>query len=75
MPRKMIKEMIRKIIRRVVFHLIKKYNLEFYKIEELQPWSHCGCCGKYIKDDIVPREWPWGLCKECIEDGSICYKI
>jgi len=67
------KASIRSAIKAIVFYLIKKFELEFYKIEELQTWSHCGCCGKYLPNDIVPKAWAWGLCKECIEDGQICH--
>jgi len=62
--------MFRDIIKAIVFYLIKKFDLEFYKISELQIWSHCGCCGKYIPNDIVPKSWHWGLCKQCIGVGN-----
>jgi hypothetical protein len=66
---------MRKIMKSLVFYLIQKFHLDFYKIEELQSWSHCGCCGKFINNDIVPKHWPWGLCNNCQQDGEICHKI
>jgi hypothetical protein len=66
--------MFRRIIKSIVIYLIKEYELEIYKISELQIGGHCGCCGNWIPDEIFRATWwdSWGLCKECI--GGMNYE-
>ena len=45
------------MIRRWVKRL---FNL--YDIEELQAGGWCGCCGKWLKDEVVPKYWPYTVC-------------
>jgi hypothetical protein len=48
----------------------KLYYYGYYKIEDLQTWGHCGCCGKPINREIFPKDWAWGICQDCI-NGKI----
>ena len=32
---------------------------------EVQPWGHCGLCGKPINDELFPSYWAWGICQKC----------
>lgn len=41
-----------------------------YDIEGLVIGGHCGCCGKWIPDEIFPEIWTWGLCQECRKGGD-----
>jgi hypothetical protein len=43
--------------------LAKKY-LGLYDISDLQIGGHCGCCGKWISDEIFEKIWAVGICKE-----------
>jgi len=36
-----------------------------YDIDDLQCGGHCGCCGKWIPNEILAKEWAWGICEEC----------
>lgn len=40
-------------------------RMGYYKINEFQAGGHCGCCGVWIPDQVLPKEWSWGLCEEC----------
>ncbi len=42
-----------------------KRHFYVYAIEELQIGGNCGCCGAWIADCIVPKVWPWSVCKKC----------
>ncbi len=37
----------------------------FHKLNELQIGGHCGCCGKWVFDCIVSKEWVITLCDNC----------
>ena len=37
-----------------------------YDLDELQTWAHCGCCGAFMPEEIVPKYWAWSLCRSCI---------
>lgn len=37
---------------------------DWYKLDSLQTWGHCGCCGKPI-NQVLPKDWSWGICEEC----------
>ena len=39
----------------------------FYKISELRIGGHCGCCGMWVKNEILPRDWAITICKECLK--------
>jgi hypothetical protein len=45
---------------------IKKY-FWLYDLGDLVIGGNCGCCGKWIKDEIFEANENWGLCKECRE--------
>jgi hypothetical protein len=48
--------MLRNLIKRI-------FNL--YDIEDLRAGAHCGCCGKWIPDEVIPEVFPWSICDEC----------
>jgi len=33
--------------------------------QRLQPWGHCGICGKPINNELFDKGWAWGICEEC----------
>lgn len=37
----------------------------FYKIDQLQAGGNCGCCGAWIPDLVIEKDWSWGVCKKC----------
>ena len=41
----------------------RKWHL--YDISDLQVGEHCGLCGKWIPDEISPKEWAVGICNNC----------
>lgn len=43
-----------------------KRHFGLYDIEDLQIGGHCGCCGKWIPDKILPKLWAVELCKKCL---------
>ena len=45
-------------------NFIKRF-FDLYDLEDLQIGGHCGCCGNWIPNIILPKEWPWDLCKIC----------
>ncbi len=57
------------IIKWLVNYLRENYGI--YSIDELQTWGHCGLCGKAIKGEIFPKDWSWGICKECKKEDII----
>jgi hypothetical protein len=32
--------------------------------------GNCGCCGAVIPNELFPRYWPWGICRECLERSA-----
>ena len=32
--------------------------------------AHCGCCGAWIKDSIVPYYWRIDICNNCKEEAN-----
>jgi hypothetical protein len=56
---------MRKLLEKFVGYLINKFDLKFYRIENLQIGGHCGLCGHWIPDEIFPIFWAWGICKKC----------
>ena len=54
---------MKKWLRRKALNLLERW--EIYHIEEFQAGGHCGCCGKWVKSDVVPEVWPWTLCDQC----------
>jgi len=57
-------------MRRWIKRLFNLYNLE-----DLTIGGHCGLCGKWIPDQIFPKEWSWGICNECVNKHVIDQKI
>jgi len=43
---------------------------DLYDIEDLQIGGNCGCCGKWINDEILEKCWSWSLCTKCIGLGK-----
>lgn len=33
-----------------------------YTINELQAGGHCGLCGAWMPNVVVPKDWPWDMC-------------
>lgn len=52
--------MIRKIVKRL---------FKLHDIEDLQAGGHCGLCGNWISDQVLPKIWAWSICEKC-EDFS-----
>jgi len=48
---------------------IKRY-FNLYDIEDLRMGGICGCCGVWMPDRIVPKDWPYDLCKKCYKGGN-----
>ena len=46
-----------------------KRKLDLYDIEDLTVGGHCGLCGSWIEKEIFPKEWPYGVCSKCLEEG------
>ncbi len=44
--------------------------LVLYDIEDLTTGGHCGVCGAWINNDILPKDWPWSVCQKCINAGT-----
>jgi len=44
---------------------VKRY-FKLYDFEDLQIGGTCGCCGVWIPREIVLKNWPYGLCKNCV---------
>ena len=55
--------------------MIKKYIKKWfnlYEIKDLTVGAHCGCCGAWMEDEIVPKtSFAWSLCDKCINEGEI----
>lgn len=32
--------------------------------------GHCGLCGKWIPDVLLPRYYSWSVCDECAQEGQ-----
>ena len=47
-----------------------KRKFELYDIKDLVTGGHCGCCGAWMNNEILPKDWPWGICSECTK-GSV----
>jgi hypothetical protein len=50
-----------------MFRKYIKRLFDLYDIEDLRIGGHCGCCGKWVKDCIVPEDWAITICKKCGE--------
>lgn len=44
--------------------LVKNW-LGVYDLTDLRVGAHCGCCGKWIPEVIVEKNYSWGLCNDC----------
>ncbi len=45
-----------------------KFQFDLYDIQDLQVGGHCGCCGTWNNDRIVPKRWaiyPAEFCEKC----------
>jgi len=42
------------------------HRFGWWRIEDLAVGAHCGLCGKWIEDEIVPAEgYRVSICKQC----------
>lgn len=46
----------------------KRKNCGYYKIDELQAGGHCGLCGAWMPNAVVPKEWTWDMCDKHIKE-------
>ncbi len=46
--------------------LKEKFNL--YDIKDLTIGGHCGGCGDWINNIILPKNWAVGICKKCLRE-------
>lgn len=49
-----------------IFNQFEKHYLVF----RLQIGGHCGCCGAWVSDKILPKYWAITLCKECLRPSA-----
>ena len=49
--------------------LIKRI-FDLYDISDLATGAHCGACGNWMEEEIVPKDNTWSLCKACIIGGN-----
>jgi len=54
-----MKKKLREYIKRI---------FDLYDISDLEIGGHCGCCGNWIGDVIVSKDWVISICKKCIGD-------
>lgn len=47
---------------RFIFNQFEKH----YLYDKLQVGGHCGCCGAWVPDKILPKYWAITLCEECL---------
>jgi hypothetical protein len=50
--------------------LIKKW-LGLYDLHDLRVGAHCGCCGHWIPEAIVEKDYSWDLCRDCEDNGHV----
>jgi hypothetical protein len=43
----------------------KRQAFGWYHIDEVQAGGHCGLCGAWVPDHVLPKSWPWTICKKC----------
>ena len=46
-----------------IFSQFEKHHL----YDRLQVGGHCGCCGAWVPDKILPKYWAITLCEECLK--------
>ena len=46
---------------------IKKW-FDLHEIKDLVTGAHCGTCGHWMPDEIVPKENTWSMCDQCINE-------
>jgi uncharacterized radical SAM superfamily Fe-S cluster-containing enzyme len=39
----------------------------YYKFSELRVGGHCGLCGRYVPNEILPKDHDITICKKCLE--------
>jgi len=51
-----------------------KWRIQQWIIDTVCSWvvigGHCGLCGKWIDDCLVPEWWPFTICKECQQEDK-----
>lgn len=45
-----------------------EYWIEGIIINRITIGGNCGLCGKWIPDELFPRYWRWGSCKDCTKE-------
>ncbi len=58
------------MIKNLLKNVLEKYG--YYKIEDIQHWGHCGCCGVLI-DNVFPKYWAFGVCNKCLSINMELY--
>lgn len=43
-----------------------KELFDLYDIDDLSVGAHCGCCGKWVDNDIVEKNWKITICDKCL---------
>lgn len=56
---------MKKRIKNWIVNKLEEYG--FYRITNLAIGGHCGCCGTWIPNIIVPEDWRIALCEKCIK--------
>jgi len=51
-------------------NLIKE-KLGLYDLGDLQAGARCGCCGRWMPEEVIPKYWPWSLCQLCATVGGV----
>lgn len=41
-----------------------KRKFRLYDIDDLQCGGWCGCCGMWLPNEIVEKDFPWTLCPD-----------
>jgi len=47
-----------------------KEKFHLYDIKDLSIGGHCGCCGAWIDNEILPKDWAVGICSNCLGEGE-----
>ena len=59
--------MIRERWERFIYKQFDRMNLvdKYYQVG-----GHCGLCGKWVDDEILPQEWAITICNACLHDSG-----
>lgn len=45
---------------------IKRW-FDLYDPVDLQVGGHCGLCGRWIEGELLPKDWAWSICDQCMK--------